>query len=134
MVEERPIPAAGARNSATPVRFFATPNPARALDSGMTRVTLTWTIPQGRSAEVRVGAPSGAILAADTRSGSAETGEWVQDGMLFFLQDASQSNSTSPEHTMAIVITSVDNPRASPQRYPLRSAAERQVSRAATVE
>jgi len=97
-------------------RFFATPNPARALDNGLTRVTLNWAIPEGRHAEVRVGAPSGAILAADTRSGSAETGEWVQDGMLFFLQDASQSNSTSPQHTMAIVIVSVDNPSASPQR------------------
>ena len=39
--------------------------------------------------EVHVAAPGGPLLSRTGPRGSAETGNWVHDGMVFFLQDVS---------------------------------------------
>jgi hypothetical protein len=65
-----------------------------------------WQMPDGRRAEIHAGAPNGPIVAPGP-SGSAEPSDSVRDGMVFFLQDASQGDATRPERTKAIVVMSV---------------------------
>ena len=68
----------------------AIPNPIR-LERGRSyaATTLRWAAQHVTDVEIRIGAPDGRLLAAGGVSGTATTGEWVTDGMTFFLQDVS---------------------------------------------
>lgn len=79
----------------------ASPNPIPVADAalyGMT--TISWNAPDVESAEIRVGSPSGPLLAAGTR-GSVATGAWVPDGLIFYLQDVSGGKELTAENTLA---------------------------------
>jgi len=65
------------------------PNPFVADSNGLGQITLTWSAPAASSIEIHVNSVAGAIFAAGTSAGSAQTGLWVTDGMQFFLQDVS---------------------------------------------
>ena len=66
--------------------------------------TLSWTTTGTRTVEIRVGAPDGPLLCRGGASGSATTGDWVHDGMVFFLQDASGATPPSTGRTLARVV------------------------------
>jgi len=65
--------------------------------------TLAWTSAGAKTVEVRVDAPDGPLLCRGGSSGSAATGAWVRDGMVFFLQDVSGGNQLPAGHTLATV-------------------------------
>ena len=47
--------------------------------------------------------PTDHLLARPEKSGKTETGKWVSDGMVLFLQDVSSDKPLTREHTQATV-------------------------------
>jgi SAM-dependent methyltransferase len=86
----------------------AHPNPIFPRDSSrVVATTLEWTSTGAETAEIRVGAPDGPLLCRGGMSGSATTGEWVIDGMTFYLQDVSTGLPLSDSNTLAKVVVNV---------------------------
>lgn len=63
--------------------------------------TLSWYAPNSTQVEVHIGGPGGILWGAGGPQGAGTTGPWVTDGMTFYLQDATNGNSTSPSNTLA---------------------------------
>ncbi len=90
-----------------PSLFWASPNPINVTDgSGLGQTTLYFDAPDKSAVEVRVGSPSGPLLSLTGGVGQAQTAKWVTDGMVFYLQDATQGDSTSSTNTLATVTAS----------------------------
>jgi SAM-dependent methyltransferase len=82
----------------------ADPNPIRLRDDqSLGATTLTWTSEITREVEVRVGAPDGQLLSRTGPYGSVVTGDWVSDGMTFFLQNVSNRLPLTPDNTLATI-------------------------------
>ncbi len=64
--------------------------------------TVTWSTPSAGAVEVHVGAPNGPLFTYAGSSGSAQTGNWVTDGEVFFLQDVTNGKSLTPANTLAL--------------------------------
>jgi len=91
-------PSTGAKNAS----ITADPNPIHVCDGSGTGVTkLTWTSVGPGVVEMHVNSPSGDLLARTGANGTATTGKWVKDGIIFYLQDVSQGKSLTPENTLA---------------------------------
>lgn len=91
----------------------ASPNPIEVLDDGdWGQTTLSYTFLEGEPVEVHVGSPSGQLFARPDTSGHSTTGEWVIDGMVFFLQDVSEGKPLTEEHTLATVTVGVSRQQA----------------------
>jgi GT2 family glycosyltransferase/glycosyltransferase involved in cell wall biosynthesis/aminoglycoside phosphotransferase (APT) family kinase protein len=87
----------------------ACPNPIDIADFSGTAVTaLAWAATGVDILEVRVGAPDGPLFARSGPIGSKTTGEWVRDGMTFYLQDASGGQPDLAANTIATVTMHVD--------------------------
>jgi hypothetical protein len=86
----------------------ADPNPllvSRRGECGVT--TLSWTASGVGAVEVRVGAADGAVFARTEGAGTATTGRWVSNGMVFHLLDASDGRTPAPDDTLATVKVTV---------------------------
>ncbi len=60
--------------------------------------------------QIRVGSPLGTPMTGlEGPTGSAQTGDWVTDGMMFYLQDASDGDSSGPSKTIATVRAQVNS-------------------------
>ena len=81
----------------TPI-ITASPNPAPGATVGET--TISWNAPGYSGVEVHVGSATGTLFAGGGSSGSAQTGEWVSNGMVFVLVDANTH--------LALAMTAVD--------------------------
>ncbi len=55
--------------------------------TGLPKVRVAWEVPSDLLVEIRIGAPEGTVFARSRGSGSRDTGNWVTDGMEFFLVD-----------------------------------------------
>lgn len=90
--------------------LYASPNPVRcsARGSGLSSVDLEWTLEGTEAVEVRVGRPDGALLSHTALSGKTKTGDWVADGMLFFLQDVLGGLPLTSENTLDVVRVRVE--------------------------
>jgi glycosyltransferase involved in cell wall biosynthesis len=103
-----PNPPAPAPPAGPAGRIAASPNPILVTPGALDRIpvgatTLTWTCKDASTVEVRIDAPDGALLCRKSGSGEARTGDWVRDGMTFFLQDVSNGNGLTARHTLASV-------------------------------
>jgi SAM-dependent methyltransferase len=88
--------------------LVADPNPvaaAQGRDQG--RTTLSWTAARTDTVEVHVGAPDGPLFSRSGPAGSAATGEWVLDGTVFYLQDASDGHPHHRSNTLDILTVRV---------------------------
>ncbi len=97
----------------TPVQGRGTlaASPATIITSSTTgQTTLNWTCPTCAFTQVRIGSPSGQLFAANASGGSATTGNWVTDGMTFYLLDT--TNASSPS-TVAMFTAHLQAPSAS---------------------
>ena len=68
----------------------ASPNPitvAAGVTAGQT--TISWSAPGSTAVEVHVGSATGTLFTMGGSTGSAQTGNWVGNGMQFFLVDTS---------------------------------------------
>jgi hypothetical protein len=82
----------------------ANPNPFQPNSQGVGQTTLTWTSAGINRVEVHVNAPNGNRLAG-TGPGSFSmlTGQWVRDGMTFYLQNVSNGLPLTSANTLARV-------------------------------
>ena len=73
----------------------ASPNPI-ALTAGSTTgmTTISWNAPGAQFIQVRVNSPTGPLLTYDGNSGSMQTGNWVTNGMTFYLINVTNGQST----------------------------------------
>ena len=74
-----------------PVGFIvASPNPAPESESrpGLTWIDLEWASAAAEAVEVHLGRPDGPLVGKTGPFGSAQTGEWVSDGTIFYLQNS----------------------------------------------
>jgi hypothetical protein len=87
------------------VTFSASPNPVvPAGPTGLGLVTLSWNAPGLARVQVRVNSPEGPVMTGvEPGAGTASTGEWVTDGMTFYLQDAGSGDSSGGAKTLATV-------------------------------
>jgi uncharacterized protein (TIGR03437 family) len=69
--------------------------------------TLSWYAPNSTLVEVRIGGPGGTLWGSGGPQGAGTTGPWITDGTTFYLQDASNGNSTSPANTLAVATVHV---------------------------
>jgi peptidoglycan/xylan/chitin deacetylase (PgdA/CDA1 family) len=87
----------------------ATPNPIRvAAGCGLGTTELCWQVEGAEAVEVRVGAPDGDLFSRSGQAGSAQTGPWVGDGTVFYLQDVSGGLPLAAAHTIATVTVKVE--------------------------
>jgi hypothetical protein len=85
--------------------------PAYILASGnppVGQTTLAWNAPNASRVAIRVGSPTGALMALMPSIGEAPTGRWVTDGMPFYLLDASNGLDGDPVLGMLTVQVGAD--------------------------
>jgi len=92
--------------------IWAYPNPIHASHAfeglfPLGRTTLSWDSHVTDAVEVHVDSPSDPLLSCSRPSGSAKTGPWVRDGMVFHLQDVSGGLACTSSHTLATVAVGV---------------------------
>ena len=91
--------------SSTPSRSIsANPNPFMPDPQGHGQTTLSWTSSGVTAVEVHANAPDGNRFAASgpgTFSGT--TGQWVRDGMTFYLQNVTNGSPLTSRNTLATV-------------------------------
>ncbi len=107
--------------SSDPSVFYANPNPISVTDgSGLGQTTFFFNDPSKSAVEVRVGSPSGPLLSYSGGVGQAPTEKWVTDGLVFYLQDATQGDPTSGNKTLATVTVTFATASfaASPSAFP----------------
>lgn len=71
------------------------------------QTTLSWTTVSAKQVEVHVGSPTGTLFAAGVPNGSATTGDWVSDGMTFYLVDVT-NGPASAANVLATAVVHVD--------------------------
>ncbi|MEK6325730.1 MAG: hypothetical protein AABN33_29160 [Acidobacteriota bacterium] len=87
----------------------ADPNPVKVCDgSGVGITRLTWSASGTSVVEVRIGSPDGALFSnTPAAGGSAETGKWVGNGAVIYLQDATGPRNS--EYTIAKITINTTN-------------------------
>lgn len=90
------------------VMFSASPNPI-AVPAGVTngQTTLTWAAPDSSVIEIHVGSPTGPLFTHNINSGSMTTGNWVTNGLTFYLQDVSNGQALTATGTLATLTISL---------------------------
>jgi hypothetical protein len=72
--------------------FWADPNVVQSCDDDLGQTTLHWKVEGVSTVQVHVGTPEGALFAQSGPVGSAETGNWVRDDMIFYLVNPSNGD------------------------------------------
>jgi hypothetical protein len=91
------------------VTFTLTPNPINSNGTGYGSTTISWNAPSAGLVSIRLGSPAGPYFIYGGSSGSMTTPAWVQDGMVFYLQNASNiANEQTAASTLAIAIAIVN--------------------------
>jgi hypothetical protein len=82
----------------------ADPNPIKVCDGSNAGVTtLSWSVTGTPEVELRIGSPDGGQFARTGPVGRKETGKWVGDGMVIYLQDVYNGKPLTAEYTIATV-------------------------------
>ena len=85
--------------------FTANPNPIPVTGGAIVgTTTLTWNAPGVGVIEIHVGSPNGPLLTQQGSTGSVQTGNWVTDGMTFYLQDVTGGKPLTPANTVATLV------------------------------
>ncbi len=67
--------------------FWADPKVIQSCDDDLGQTTLHWKVEGVSKVQVHVSKPDGPLFAQSGPTGSAETGNWVRDDMIFYLVD-----------------------------------------------
>jgi hypothetical protein len=86
----------------------ASPNPIDSKGTGFGATTIAWSAPGAQIVQVRVGAPDGALFTDNFPTGSMMTGDWVTNGMTFYLQDVTNGKALAAANTLATLTVTVD--------------------------
>jgi parallel beta-helix repeat protein len=96
----------------------ASPNPIPVTGNVAVGVTtLTWNAPGAQVIEIHVGAPDGPLFTRMGSRGSAQTGAWVGDGTIFYLQDVSGGNPLTADYTLATAVVHLQHSGAARLRF-----------------
>jgi hypothetical protein len=86
----------------------ASPNPATHSSNGDAMTTISWNAPNGVTAVmVTIGSPTGPVFADGGPTGSAATGQWVSNGMTFYLQNVTSGLPLTAANTLGTVVVTV---------------------------
>src|SRR5208337_4311986 len=88
--------------SSNPSVFQINPGAIVQSGGGPGTTTLYWDAPGKSQVQIHVGSPTGTLFAAGGPTGQSTTGNWVTDGMTFFLQDVSNGQALTSANTLAI--------------------------------
>ena len=73
----------------------ASPNPIALTPGSSTGVTtISWSAPGAQFIQIRVNSPTGTLFTYDGNSGSMQTGNWVTNGMTFYLINVTNGANT----------------------------------------
>jgi 6-phosphogluconolactonase len=99
-------PAAG-NTMKSGVTFWAANNPALGGANKQAQLNLAWNAPGTTELDIRIGAPDGVSMGRQSYYGTTSTGPWVNDGMMFYLQDVSAGKPLTAENTLGTIRASV---------------------------
>lgn len=86
--------------------FVASPNPIPvAAGQLFGQTTLYFDVPGANTLQIRIGSPTGPLFAQTGASGSAVTGNWVGNGITFYLQDVSRGVPGTTVATTTVGLT-----------------------------
>jgi hypothetical protein len=85
----------------------ASPNPAAKSSNGDATTTISWTASGQTWVEIHIGSPNGPLFASSLGPGSATTGPWVSNGMMFYLQNVTESLPLTAANTPGMVVENV---------------------------
>jgi hypothetical protein len=86
----------------------ASPNPATKTSNGDAMTTLSWNAPAGvTSVTITIGSPNGPIFAEGGATGSMATGNWVSNGLVFYLQNSTGGLPLTAANTLGTVAVTV---------------------------
>jgi hypothetical protein len=86
----------------------ASPNPASHTANGDSMTTISWNAPSGvTSVMITIGSPTGPLFADGGQTGSAPTGNWVSNGMVFYLQNVTGGLPLTAANTLGTVTVAV---------------------------
>jgi uncharacterized protein (TIGR03437 family) len=103
------LPISGTSSSL--VSFTASPNPIVTTGT-LGQTTLTWDATGPQTIEIHIGTPDGPLFLQGGPSGSATTGNWITDGMTFYLEDVSNGKTPSTVNTLASVVIRLGTPQS----------------------
>jgi parallel beta-helix repeat protein len=83
----------------------ANPNPITVTGNAIVgSTTISWNAPDAQIIEIHIGSPNGALLTTQGNRGSIQTGEWVSDGLTFYLQDVTGGKPLTLDYTLATLV------------------------------
>jgi hypothetical protein len=86
----------------------AAPNPCLVTSGHLGITKLSWSAPNGtRNVELHVKAPDGHLMGKGKQIGTAQTGQWVSDGMTFYLQDVTDGKPLTAANTLDTITVRV---------------------------
>jgi len=86
----------------------ASPNPATHTANGDAMTTISWNAPSGVTAVmITIGSPTGPVFADGGPTGSAPTGNWVSNGLTFYLQNVTGGLPLTAANTLGTVAVTV---------------------------
>ncbi len=78
------------------IRLTADPNPVQTC-AEISSVTLTWEAPGTNTVEIRLGSPDGVLFLQGPGTGSQQTGNWVENGTIFYMLNADNGGVLATE-------------------------------------
>ncbi len=95
--------------------FTASPNPIPVPPGATTgQTTLTWNAPDSTTVDIYVGGTNGSLFASGGPTGSAQTGGWVSNGMVFTLVDGTSHQVLATATVSLVTVTPTASFTASP--------------------
>jgi hypothetical protein len=83
----------------------AAPNPISVTGNAVVgSTTISWSAPDAQVIEIHLGSPDGPLFTRMGNRGSIETGNWVLDGMTFYLQDITDGKPLTSDYTLAMLV------------------------------
>ena len=80
----------------------ANPSPIRVCDnSGAGATTFNWTANNVSAIEIHIGSPNGTLLTRGGANGSLATGQWITQGLVFYLQNITNGLPLTSTNTLA---------------------------------
>lgn len=86
--------------------LWASPNPTWSDGSGVGVTTIAWST-NARRVELRIDGPGGKMFGGGGPKGTAVSGKWVKNGMMFYLQNMDAPDPSSPEATLGVLTVTV---------------------------
>jgi hypothetical protein len=80
----------------------ADPDPILTDGAALGETSLKWST-NAAHVEVHVDSPGGPLMGSGDSQGTMRTGQWVHDGMRFYLQDRDAPDRTSPAATLGMI-------------------------------